>query len=133
MARLQRLAQLQTRVRRSAFQDNQRQEMADILDKLAATLEARAKIFATIEAKPVSTVEKATTVLALCTSGVLTEGQLSRRARDMVLGYLGKPGFLTGYIAQKQAGNAETAMAELMATLGKAGITPETGLKNIAA
>jgi hypothetical protein len=52
----------------------------------------------------------------------------------MVVGYLGRPGFLTGYMAQTGAArDADGAMAELMATLDKAGITPQTGLKNIAA
>jgi hypothetical protein len=40
---------------------------------------------------------------------------------------------LTGYIAQSAPASADGAMAELMQTLGKAGITAETGLKNIAA
>jgi hypothetical protein len=134
LARLQRLAQLQARLTRSGFQDNQRQEMADALDKLACTLESRAKIFEAIEAKPGSPVEKATTILKLCTGGMLTEGMLSGRARDLVLGYLGRPGFLTGYIAQSpEPRDADTAVAELMAMLSKAGITSESGLKNIAA
>jgi hypothetical protein len=137
LARLQRLAQLQARVRRTGFQENQRQEMSDLMDKRACELEARAKIFEAIEARPGSAVEKATTILRLCTGGMLTEGRLSARARELVLGHLGRPGFLTGYIAQSsQAGaatDADTAMAELMQTLGKAGITPETGLRNIAA
>ena len=134
MFRLQRLAQLQARVRRSGFQENQRAEMADLLDKLACTLEARAKIFEAIEAKPGSPADKATTILKLCTGGILTEGRLSGRARDMVLGYLGRPGFLSGYLAQSPAArDADMAVAELMAILGKAGITAETGLKNIAA
>ena len=134
MFRLQRLAQLQARVRRSGFQDNQRREMAELLDKLACTIEARAKIFEAIETKPGSPADKATTILKLCTAGVLTEGRLSSRARDLVLGYLGRPGFLSGYIAQSPAPrDADTAMAELMAILGKAGITAETGLRNIAA
>ncbi|HEX4303333.1 MAG TPA: hypothetical protein VHZ78_11100 [Rhizomicrobium sp.] len=137
MARLQRLAQLQVRVRRSGFQENQRSEMSDLLDRRASELEMRNKIFETIDAKSGNAVEKATTILRLCTAGVLTEGRLSGRARDLVLGYLGRPGFLTGYIAQSSpAGatrNADAAMVELMQTLGKAGITPETGLKNIAA
>jgi len=134
MLRLQRLTQLQARVRRSGFQENQRQDMADLLDKLATTIEARAKIFEAIEAKPGSPADKATTLLKLCTNGVLTEGKLCGRARDMVLGYLGRPGFLSGYLAQSPAPrDADAAVAELMALLGRAGITAETGLKNIAA
>ena len=137
LARLQRLAQLQARVRRSGFQENQRAELADLLDKLASDLEARAKLFEAIDAKSGSHVDKATTILRLCTGGVLTEGRLSTRARDLVVGYLSRPGFLTGYIAQSATagvqGDADAMMAELMQTLGKAGITAETGLRNIAA
>lgn len=135
--RLQRLAQLQARARRSGFQENQRQEMSDLLDKRASDLEARAKIFETLETRAGGALEKATAILKLCTSGVLTEGRLSTRARELVIGYLGRPGFLTSYIAQGSSGgatrDADAAMSELMATLGKAGITPETGLRNIAA
>ncbi len=137
LGRLQRLAQLQLRVRRTGFQENQRQELCDLLDKRALDVEARAKIFESIDGKPVSHVEKATTILRLCTTGMLTEGKLMARARELVVGYLGRPGFLTAYIAQgAQAGvarNADEAMAELMAVLDKAGITAETGLRNIAA
>ncbi len=135
LARLQRLAQLQARVRRSGFQENQRGEMSDLLDKLASELEARARIFDAVEAKSGGPVEKATTILKLCTGGVLTEGRLSMRAREIVVSYLGRPGFLTGYIAQSAgaARDADAVMAELIQTLGKAGITPETGLRSIAA
>jgi hypothetical protein len=137
LARLQRLAQLQARVRRSGFQEAQRREMADHLDRIASLLESRARVLESIEAKPGSPVEKATTVLRLVTGGLLTEGGLSAKARDMIVGYLGRPGFLTGYMAQTATGsekpNADAAMATLMETLGKAGITAETGLKSIAA
>jgi hypothetical protein len=138
LGRLQKLAQLQARVRRGGFQDAQRQEIADHLDRVAATLEARAKIFEAIEGKSSNPVERATTLLKLCTGGFLTEGRLSARARELVVGYLSRPGFLTSYIAQSATGDGATpsadgAMAALMETLGKAGITAETGLKSIAA
>ena len=80
--------------------------------------------------------------MRLATGGVLTEGALSAKAREMILGYLSQPGFLTGYIAaqtkEAQAKNepapgSEKMMADLMEILGKAGITAETGLKSIAA
>ncbi len=55
----------------------------------------------------------------------------------MILGYLATPGFLAGYFAGQPKTDAELdtekAMAALMADLGKAGITAETGLKSIAA
>ncbi len=75
--------------------------------------------------------------IKLATTGIFTEGKLAAEARSRILGYLGKPGFLAGYMAaQKQDGKApesEKVMAELIAALGKVGITAETGLKSIAA
>jgi hypothetical protein len=135
--RLQRLAQLQARVRRSGFIDVTRTEIADKMDSLAVQMEARGKLFESIEARSTNPVEKAQTLLKLATGGLLTEGQLSNKARELILGYMSKPGFLTGYIAAQSkdgaAPDSEKLMAELMETLGKAGITAETGLKSIAA
>jgi len=137
IARLQRLASLQARVMRSGFQEHQRHEMVDHLDRIACLVEGRAKLFESIEAKPTSPVDKAVTILKLCNGGVLTEGRLMAQARELILGYMGKPGFLTTYIAHASQGGekiaADEAMAELMQTLGKAGISAETGLKAIAA
>jgi hypothetical protein len=138
LARLQRLAELQSRVRQSGFQDSQRQEIADLLDRIAAEAEARAKLFEGIEAKPVGHAEKAAALLRLCGGRALTEGRLSARARQLILAHLGQPGFLVGYTAHvaqaaSAAPDAEAAMAELVQTLKKAGIAPELGLKAIAA
>jgi len=137
LARLQRLAQLQARVRRSGFIEVTRDEIATSMDALGVQMEARGKLFDSIEARSPNPVEKAQTLIRLAAGGILTEGLLASRARELILGYLGKPGFLTGYIAASskdgQPANTEQVMAELMETLGKAGITPETGLKSIAA
>ncbi len=139
---LQRLAQLQARVNRSGFIEVTRQEFAARLDVQAVAVEARAKLFESIEAKPTSPVEKAQTLIKLLTGGVLTEGQLSNRARELILTNLSRPGFLTNYVASRAreakardvpAPDGEKAVAELMEQLGKAGITAETGLKSIAA
>jgi hypothetical protein len=135
--RLQRLAQLQARMRRSGFIDVTRGEISDKMDSLAVQMEARGKLFESIEARSTNPVEKAQTLLKLATGGLLTEGQLSNKARELILGYMSKPGFLTGYMAAQSkdgaAPDSEKLMAELMETLGKAGITAETGLKSIAA
>jgi hypothetical protein len=142
MQRLQRLAHLQARVRRSGFIDVTRDAIAQRMDQLAVQMEARTRMFDSIEARPTSPVEKAQTLLKLLTGGFLTEGALSARARELILAHLSKPGFLAGYTAQlaqeasakkSQAPDNEKAMADLMETLGKAGITAETGLKSIAA
>ena len=137
LQRLQRLAQLQTRVRRSGFVDVTREEICHKMDVLAVAMEARGKLFDSIETRNASPVEKAQTLLRLATGGILTEGALSARARELILGHLSKPGFLTGYMAAQakdgETPDSEKTMAGLIETLGKAGITAETGLKSIAA
>jgi hypothetical protein len=137
LQRLQRLAQLQARMRRSGFIEVTREELAAKMDLLATQMEARGKLFESIDARSTSPVDKAQTLLRLATGGILTEGTLSARARDLILSYLSRPGFLTAYMASQakdgQAPDSEKIMAELVETLGKAGITAETGLKSIAA
>src|SRR5262249_54499445 len=133
LQRLQRLAQLQARVRRSSFVDAQQEEIAGRMDRLACEVAARAKFFENLEAKNQNHVAKATTLLKLAMGGFFTEGAMSARAREIILHCLATPGFLTGYFAGHQGVDNDAAMATLMADLGKAGITAETGLKSIAA
>jgi hypothetical protein len=135
MQRLPRLAGLQLKVRRSNFMDVQRDEIADKMDRLAFGVANGSKLFESIEARSPNHVEKAQTLLKLTMGGFLTEGLLAGRARGMILEYLATPGFLAGYFAAlpKESKDPDTAIAALMADLGKAGITAETGLKSIAA
>jgi hypothetical protein len=136
LQRLQRLAQLQARMRRSGFVDVTREEIAQRMDAIAVQMATRGKLLESIEARPVSPVEKTQTLLKLATGGILTEGALLGRARDLILAHLSQPGFLTGYMAAQAKDappDSEKIMNELMETLGKAGITAETGLKSIAA
>jgi hypothetical protein len=139
VSRLARLAELQGRVRRSTFQDIQRREIGEILDKFACRIEAQVKLFDSIETKSATPVEKAISVLKLFTGNLLTEGKMSARGREIILSCLGKPGFLTGYTAHLPLSadgvkpTAEAAMNDLTENLKKAGITAETGLRSIAA
>lgn len=138
LQRIQRLAELQARVRRSGFQDKEKREIAEIFDKMASDVDIRGRVLEAIDSKAPNNIERAITLLRLFTVGGLTEGQLAGKARAMVLNCLSRPGFLTGYIGHPSRGpgaqaDADAAMKELMAMLAKAGITPETGLKNIAA
>ena len=133
LQRLQRLAQLQVRVRRASFVDVQQEEIATRLDRLACDVAARAKLFENLDAKNQNSVAKATTLLKLVMGGFFTEGALSSRARETILNCLATPGFLSTYFAGQQGTDNDAAMAALMADLGKAGITAETGLKSIAA
>ncbi|HKX35254.1 MAG TPA: hypothetical protein VJM79_01140 [Rhizorhapis sp.] len=135
--RLQRLAQLQARVRRSGFIDVTREEISNRIDLMAVQMEARGRLLEAIQARPTSSVDKAHTLLKLMVGGMLTEGVLANKARNLILGHLSQPGFLAGYMAIRakdgEAPDSERLMAELVETLGKAGITAETGLKSIAA
>ena len=133
LQRLQRLTQLQVRVRRASFVDAQQEEIAGRMDRLACDVATRAKLFENLEAKNQNPVVKANTLLKLAVGGFFTEGTLAARAREIILGCLATPGFLTGYFAGQPSADSEAAMAGLMADLGKAGITAETGLKSIAA
>jgi hypothetical protein len=135
LSRLQRLAQIQQRMRRSGFIDVTREAIAARMDQLAMQMETRGRLFDSIAGRNTGAVEKAQTLLRLAAGGVLPEG-LAARAREMILAYLSQPGFLASYMAVQTkdgAADNEKLMAELMETLGKAGITAETGLKTIAA
>ena len=137
LSRLQKLAQIQARVRRSGFVDVTREDIAVRLDVLANAVEQRGRLFESIEVRTPNPVEKAQTLIRLAAGGMLTEGLLASRARELILGYLSRPGFLSGYMsAQMKDGakpDSEAVMRELIENLGKAGIAAETGLKSIAA
>jgi hypothetical protein len=135
LGRLQRLAFLQNKVQRSNFIDENRREITARIDRLAFGAAHAAKLFENIEARSHNHVEKANTLLKLALGGFFTEGMLAARARELILCYLATPGFLAGYFAglPKTDHDTDRAMAALIADLGKAGITAETGLKSIAA
>jgi len=134
LQRLQQLCALQARVQRSGFQEKQRGEICDVLDKVAANVETKARLFDSIERKSGSHIDKAMTLLRLVNANAITTPRLSAKVRHLIMGYLGQPGFLTGYIGQTaQNGDHAAAMASLMENLAKAGIAPEVGLKAIAA
>ncbi len=139
MSRLARLADLQGRVRRSAFQDIQRREICEILDTFACQIETQAKLFETVAARSPAPVDRAQAILRLFTSNLVTEGVMAERGRKIILACLGKPGFLSSYATQLPLGSdgaaasADEAMRTLTEVLKKVGITSETGLGSIAA
>lgn len=137
LTQLKRLAELQARVLRSGLQDHLSRDIAVALDKTASGIEARAKVLDAIAARAASPADKVLAVLKLYNGGILTEGRLSAKAREFVIAELAMPGFLASYAAHL-AGRGETptpqtARSELVQILEKAGITPETGLRTIAA
>lgn len=129
--RLQQLQRLQDRVRRSGFQEHHRKEIGDIIDKVAASVESRNRLLESIDKRPLSPTGKVVMLLKMASANTFTSPRLSNKAKLMVVNYIGKPGFLTGYVAQ--ASDRDAAMAELIKSLAAVGISPETGMKAIAA
>jgi hypothetical protein len=135
IARLQMLETMRTRILRSNFQENQRAEYADMIDRVAAAVESRNRLFEMLEKKPGTPAEKASTLLKLMTAGTFTEPRMTSKARQLIIANMSKPGFLTGYVAQTapEGADRQTVVADLMGVLQKAGIAPETALKSMAA
>ena len=129
-------------MRRSGFIDVTREEIAARLDALAVPVEARGKLFESIEARTdIGAWKRRRPCSSWRPAAFSPRARLSDRARELILAYLSRPGFLTGYMAaqtkeaqakDEPAPDSEKMMAELMEQLGKAGITAETGLKSIA-
>lgn len=131
--RLQQLESLRQGIVRSGFQENQRAEIADVIDRVAAAVESRGRLFDCIEAKAATAGEKVAQLLALLNSQSLTEPRLATRARTMVLANIAKPGFLASYMAASEMPERNVAFAELMKNLEQAGIPPEKSMRAIAA
>ncbi len=131
LSRLQRLAQLQGRVRRASFVEVQRDEISHKMDRLAWDVAVRGKVFEGLAAKNQTHVEKVQTLLKMTATGFFTDGLVLAKVRDAVMDSLAKPGFLDGYFAGQPASDA--GLAALMAELNKVGITDEMGLGLIAA
>jgi hypothetical protein len=130
--RLQRLAALSTAVQRSGFHENDRKKLAAVFDAVAFALARDTKLFETIEARPGSAVEKALALLQLCEDHTFTEGRLSEKVRDAIVGYMASPGFLAGY-TERSRGTKENALAELTQRVSKIGLTPQNVRELIAA
>jgi hypothetical protein len=129
--RLQTLASLQDRVRRSGFQENPKAEIADAIDKVAASVEARGRLFESIDRRQADLSEKMAMVLKLADAAILTEPRMTIRARQLAMNYLSQPGFMTKYVAK--AADRDSAIAGLLAGLSKLGIPAEIALKAMAA
>lgn len=132
-AAIKRLAEHQARVLDSSLTVQQREDVAAVLDRLAAQVETKSGFFKAIEAKSPDPVEKALFYLNLCQGGV-TEGKLAERARKAAQRHIANPNFMTGFAARlARTGGAKDAEAELAALLQKAGVTSENDTKPIAA
>ncbi len=122
--RLQKLAALSIAVHRSGLHKNDRKALSSAFDAVAFGLAKDAKLFEIMEARPASPAEKAIALLQLHDAHTFTEGRLSEKVRDTVIGYLGSPGFLDGYVG-RFSGSAERAIAELTQKVQKIGLSPE--------
>ena len=136
--RMRRIAEIQERVLRSNFQDVQKNQIAVALDTAAQRLETRSRFLASLEVKIVNPVERAQTLIRLCSAGIFTQGDLMMKARRLLMAAISKPGFLNGYISQLKRERPEgidkkEALSEWAAQLEGIGIPPEDALRALAA
>src|ERR1051326_8848813 len=136
--RLRRIAEIQERVLRSNFQDIQKNHIAVALDTAAQRLETRARFLASLEVKPVNPVERAQTLIKLCSAGFFTQGDLMMKAKRLLMAAISKPGFLNGYISQLERERPDMvdrkeALSEWAAQLEAIGIPPEDARRALAA
>lgn len=131
--RLQQLEALRQRVIRSGFQENQRIDIADVIDRVATAVEQRGRLFEAIESRATTPGEKASQFLKLLQAGCLTEPRMATRARTILLSTLSKPGFLASYVTVSEMPDRNAALADLMKLLEQAGIPPEKSMRAIAA
>jgi hypothetical protein len=136
LAKLKRVGELQGRVLRSGFPDVQKNHLAAALDAVAKTIEERAKLLASIEARFADPVDRAQALLKLSAAGALTQGEVQTKARRLMMAALGAPGFFSAYVARqeqekKTARNSDMVLQELTVELRAFGITYEDALRNL--
>jgi len=136
--RLRRLAELQERVLRSGFQEVQKKQIAAALDKVALRIDERSRFLASIEARVANPNERMDMIFKLCTAGVFTQGGLTTKARQILMGCLAKPGFLGSYIVQLEQVRSggvtqDEALTELASQLETIGIAQADAMRALAA
>jgi hypothetical protein len=122
--RLQRLVALSLAAKHSGFHENDRRHLIVACDSVAFELATQSKLFETIETRSADPVAKVLTLLKLSEAGTFTEGRLSQKVRDLVIGYMATPGFLAGYIKHVKADPAG-AMSELTQRTEKIGLSAD--------
>lgn len=122
--RLQRLADLGTAVRRCEFHEYDCHNLAAIFDTLAFELASHAKLFETMAARRGTPVDKALVLLQLHEANTFTEGRMTEKVRDAVIGYMASPGFLEGY-AERVGASPESAATHLAQRVQKIGLSPD--------
>lgn len=128
IVRIKRAADLQNRVLRSSYAEGQRSQMADLLDEVAAHIEAKGRLFEGLNARMLDPVERVDTYVRMFATGIFTRGKLERRAQQGLLGALAAPGFLAKYAADKDE-DRKVIVANLIARLARAGLAPQDCLQ----
>lgn len=137
LTKLKRVVELQARVLRSGFQEVQKNHLAAALDGVAKSIEDRAKLLASIEARFANPVERAQALLKLAGAGALTQGDVLTKARKMLMAALSSPGFFAAYVAKQQQDkkhppNSDLVLQELTVELRAFGLTYEEALRVLA-
>ncbi len=105
--RLQHLTNVQRRVMKSSFQENNKESMLDGIDRIANDIEERTGMLKSIKAKKISPAEKAFILLRLLTSSIIPEGQLSEKARLMVRQLIRDASFMPSLMNLSKTGTLE--------------------------
>jgi hypothetical protein len=137
LAKLKRVAELQTRVLRSGFQEVQKNHLAAALDGVAKSIEEKARLLASLETRFPSPVERAQALLKLAGAGALTKGELQMKARKMIMAALASPGFFAAYVAKQQQDkerppHSDLVLQELTTELGALGVPYQEALRVLA-
>ncbi|SLN73393.1 hypothetical protein [Oceanibacterium hippocampi] len=107
--RLRWLCRAEAAVVDSGFDELNRRHLCDRLDEIAVKILASEKLLARLEGKGDNFVETGLALLRFCASGLLTDGNAKRMAKQRTLVYLKKPGFLSGLMGSY---DGEAAMAQ---------------------
>ncbi len=118
MERMKRLSDLQGRVHKSGLQSTQKQEIVDAFGRLACQIDERAGLLDKIDLNHEDHTDKVLTLLRLCISGVVPEGDIRTKIKLRVTDHMMTPEF------RKSIGigdDVKSRIAELKMLLQEAG------------
>lgn len=95
--RLRALAEMQQRIKDTAFPPAAKTQMMDVLDRISLHLAKQIKFFDRLSSKSRSEVDEAIVLMRLCAAGTFTEGATLDAARQRASRLLQSPSFMSEY------------------------------------
>ena len=122
------LAGIQKRILQSGLTEKQKEEGAEILDRICVTIMKSERILEKVGERSPGPVATAVALLRLCAAGTSTEGAASDTVRERIVSVLKTPTFLNGYLSGAEGNNERRQrLYELQELFEKAQV-PETPL-----